>query len=208
MKAPVSSASSAVRKSAPAATSSVRVLHGDQARGRLRRALTPSIGSLSAASVGDHSSSGRISGLWRRATATMAMAMVALLALAAPAHAAAYYGGAGTPFTITVYNSLRTGYLPVAPSSVPSTSTITDIIYRIFYTAPSSASGSFLGQLCTANLADCTNVAPNFTGTTNYFNGLPAQTQFVFRVEWFSFASGTIPGGGVKVTDEIYVDYT
>ena len=70
-----------------------------------------------------------------------------------------------------------------------------------------NSSGSFIAQLCTTNLTQCTNVVYNSTGVTNAFNGLPARTQFAFRAEWFSFASGTIPGGG-SVTDSIYVDYT
>jgi hypothetical protein len=130
---------------------------------------------------------------------------VSFLAFATPAHAAGSWGGAGTPFTIGYYNTAFTGFLPSAPSSVPSTSTITNVTYSISYYAPQFPPGSFSAQLCSSS-THCTTVY-TYSSSTSYFNGMPARTSLYFKASWVRVGgSGAIPGG-VSVTDSIGVSY-
>jgi hypothetical protein len=60
--------------------------------------------------------------------------------------------------------------------------------------------------MCTT-LSNCTTISTS-GGTTSAFNGLPATTSLQIRVRWSrAFGSGSIPGG-VKVMDNITVNYS
>jgi hypothetical protein len=143
----------------------------------------------------------------RRLIVAFVASMAVLLGLSGPALAAGTWGGAGTPFSISSYNTVRTGYLPSPDSSVPSTSTITGISYNFDWTSSGFTSGNMSIQLCVSGGSNCIT-ASRFQNTTSAFNGLPATTQFVFKAYFFKTGvSGTISGGPINVTDSISVGY-
>lgn len=128
---------------------------------------------------------------------------VLMPSIAGPATAAASYGGAGTPLSISTYNFYRTGFLPIPPSSVPLTSTITGVSYKLDW----YSRGGLDAQLCSSS-SNCTTVSP-FSSSTTYFNGMSAGTALYFRVAWKDFLlSGSLPGGPVDVTTSLTVNYS
>lgn len=139
--------------------------------------------------------------------ATMFATGILVPVSASPALAADSYGGSGTPFSISTYNSYRTGFLPSPPSSTPSTSTITGVNYNFDWNSRGYSRGSMDALLCSSP-SNCTSIN-QYGSSTAFFNGMPADTSLYFRAAWSDFfLSGSLPGGPVSITTGITVNYS
>lgn len=142
---------------------------------------------------------------------TLLAAAAALVSTESAAWAAGTYGGAGSPVSLSYYNSTLTGFLPGPPGGISPASTITGVNYTLNWSSPGYQPGYMAATICsnTAGVILCTS-ASQFTNSTTAFNGkLVSTTQLYFKLTWSNATtSGLIINGPVKVTDSVTVNYT